>query len=974
MKKLMKSLMLFAAAAMALTSCENEAMNEGIEANDTFTLSFTADAPESKTSVTIVDNAANFDWSEGDQVAFVQWANGANKINKKKSEAADIAANGSATFTSEFDSVDGVVTSYDYAAIYPDANWKSNTDFSEVTAVVPSTQTLTDNTYDPAADLMMSKAILDVANKDGHGGKLVFHRLAAIGRMNLKGIPAGEIIQTVTITFEEAVLNGDVTINFTAGTAAYATTGSNVVTLNNGNLTAVTENPIFFTCFPGEYTGAYTFDVETDKAYYQKTGTINAEKPLTFTAGNVMGFSTTVSKTNDKATDKVYTKVTKNNLADYSGEYLLVCESKNIAFDGSGTTSAALDKDNNTFSVEIVDGTITGDYTAKSFTIAKVDGGYSVLAAGGLYIGNSGTGNGMSENATYSAGTYLNTIENCVLKGKGGLAMQVYSSGSNNRFRYYTSGKEAVSLYRLNGTGSDEELVKALESIEVSGAKTTFTVGDEWAFGGTVTAKYNDNSTEDVTEDATVNNSEVNLGTAGEYTVTVTYEGKTATYTITVNEEPQDDDVVAEGWYLVEDASTLAVGDKIVITNQDATYAISTNQKSNNREAKPVTKNANNNTITIDSNIQEIELKAGNSSGTFAFYVTGTNTGYLYAGSSTGNQLKTKATLDNHGSWTISISNGVASIQAKQSSNRNVMQYNYNSGTPLFACYASASQTALAIYKYVSGGSETPDPEEPTIVAPTITIDNITDVSAAGVTNAEQTVGLGSPVGEWTYTVTSEATWLSNMSLSEGKVIYTVAANNSDARNATVTITASCDGQTDVTKTFTIAQLAGESGGGDVEESKTYTEDFTTWTNNGQSNADTGTTTGNACTWTWQGASKQYWSNISSGSSLSNAITLLKPANADGTYVLSETLDGGIKSLTLTARSNNTGTGVNIYVIDVATGTTHKVGTLDTKSKKTDATATYDLTSLNITGQYQIKIANKSTTAYCCIGGLTWSN
>ena len=107
---------------------------------------------------------------------------------------------------------------------------------------------------------------------------------------------------------------------------------------------------------------------------------------------------------------------------------------------------------------------------------------------------------------------------------------------------------------------------------------------------------------------------------------------------------------------------------------------------------------------------------------------------------------------------------------------------------------------------------------------------------------------------------------------------------------------------------------------------------------------------------------------------MSNAITLLKPAAADGTYVLSEVLDGGIKSLTVTAISNNTSTGVNVYVIDVATGTTHKLGTVNTTTKKKDFTGTWDLSSKGITGKYQIKIANKSTAAYCCIGGVVWSN
>ena len=167
-------------------------------------------------------------------------------------------------------------------------------------------------------------------------------------------------------------------------------------------------------------------------------------------------------------------------------------------------------------------------------------------------------------------------------------------------------------------------------------------------------------------------------------------------------------------WTLVTDASTLAVDDQIVIAAFNANYALSTNQKSSNRDAASITKNGN--TATIGDDIQILTLKEGKSAGTFGFY-TG-SAGYLYAASSSGNQLKSKTTLDAHGSWTITIaSDGKASIVAAQSSNRNVMQYNPNNGSPLFACYKSASQQALCIYKYVeasSGGDEGGEGEDTT--------------------------------------------------------------------------------------------------------------------------------------------------------------------------------------------------------------------------------------------------------------------
>ena len=77
---------------------------------------------------------------------------------------------------------------------------------------------------------------------------------------------------------------------------------------------------------------------------------------------------------------------------------------------------------------------------------------------------------------------------------------------------------------------------------------------------------------------------------------------------------------------LVTDVSNLNVGDQIVIVALDSDFALSTNQKSNNRGQAAVTKDGATATLTTD--VQILTLEAGTKEGTFAF---NTGSGYLYA-------------------------------------------------------------------------------------------------------------------------------------------------------------------------------------------------------------------------------------------------------------------------------------------------------------------------------------------------------
>ena len=158
----------------------------------------------------------------------------------------------------------------------------------------------------------------------------------------------------------------------------------------------------------------------------------------------------------------------------------------------------------------------------------------------------------------------------------------------------------------------------------------------------------------------------------------------------------------ADTWTLVTKISDLATDDEVVIVANSANYALSTTQNGNNRGQASVTKDNTTKTVTWTGNsVQELTLKAGKNTGTFAFY---TGSGYLYAASSGSNYLRTEATLSANSSWSITITSaGVATIKATGSNTRNWLRYNSSNNPPIFSCYGSG-QGDVCIYKKVSAG------------------------------------------------------------------------------------------------------------------------------------------------------------------------------------------------------------------------------------------------------------------------------
>lgn len=150
-------------------------------------------------------------------------------------------------------------------------------------------------------------------------------------------------------------------------------------------------------------------------------------------------------------------------------------------------------------------------------------------------------------------------------------------------------------------------------------------------------------------------------------------------------------------WELVTDDSTLAAGDEIVIAATEYNYAISETQNGNNRGRASITKVSEPPSITFAGDAGVCSFILGGTTGAWTFYDE-VNEGYLYAASSSSNYLRTQATNNANGEWTIAISNNVATVISTGSYSRNWMRYNNSSS--IFSCYSSG-QADISLYRFV---------------------------------------------------------------------------------------------------------------------------------------------------------------------------------------------------------------------------------------------------------------------------------
>ena len=144
----------------------------------------------------------------------------------------------------------------------------------------------------------------------------------------------------------------------------------------------------------------------------------------------------------------------------------------------------------------------------------------------------------------------------------------------------------------------------------------------------------------------------------------------------------------------------LVAGGSYLIVNVANKKALGKTQNNNNRAAVSVTLTDSNTKIATISN-DVCELTLGGTTGAWTFFDAGwgSSGGYLFAASSSGNQLKTQENNDANGQWSITLgTSGVATITAQGNYTHNTIRYN---NSPLFSCYLPNNTQLLDVCLFV---------------------------------------------------------------------------------------------------------------------------------------------------------------------------------------------------------------------------------------------------------------------------------
>ena len=712
MKNLFKKTMLFAAAAMAFVSCENDTTDVNTLPGVDVTINATTEGTKSHFG----------DYNATDKTYPTLW-DGTEKwavcLNDKKVDAEEIEfsnGNTAASATVTFNEPEAYNGKYTLFAVSPLARFVSVSMASDyIRFRVPGSQTPSATSCDAAAQVLIAQS---EASETVSGFDVTFKHATAYGKFSFINVAEGGNVTGVTIKNKAA----DVAL---AGRYVYAPSTKTISFKDEAayeiNLQTNTTTDLWFACGPAQVQGKkLTFIINTDKGNLEKEVTM----PGNFVAGRVATFKIDMAGIEYPVVEEViqYKKVT--SLADITaGEYVIVHEVNSKMFVLPNTTAtgksqvsqiqlsskATINSDILTNVKDEVKWVLTGSTSAmkiKSYANEK-DYLYTTNDNNGLRI----SPNDNSSTITWAIEAYKTGFS--IKDSKNSRYCGVYTSGTDWRtytshHSNYGSNGAALTFYKKVSGGNEGGETPSTPAPELTITTTApIEVGAE---GDVATVKYTitnpvDGQSVTASADQTwVNNFDytvagevsfavdANTGEAREATVTLSYDGATP-QTIKISQAAAQqgggDEPATKVWTLVTDASTLKAGDQIIIAcNSKAVTASNTIVSGSNPYLDKITSTFSSDKTTITS--------VG--SGT-AILTLGGSAGAWTLTNESGKKLGTTAAKkvawgSGTTTWAITISSNNATIQSTTST---YGRFLYNVTSPRFTTYTSNTTSSMLL-------------------------------------------------------------------------------------------------------------------------------------------------------------------------------------------------------------------------------------------------------------------------------------
>lgn len=412
---------------------------------------------------------------------------------------------------------------------------------------------------------------------------------------------------------------------------------------------------------------------------------------ITVIAPTMTGDLALKAKWQKEDTTKAYfKKVTDVSELTEDAMYLIVYESgeKAFAFDSSLTSKLDVAKNYKEFDITSLGILVNEESKSVIFKIAKnTDGSYAILASNGNYIYHTGTKNTLSEEKKVNNSKHTITFDangNVILKmSSADYSVRFNSADSDMRFRYYKSGQQSISLYKYSTSTSEPSTSHKINYANLpegttNSIPTSYTEGETITLVDPVLAGYTFDGWFDNAECTGTKITEISAS----YTTDITLYAKFT----------KDSSAKVTKWKLVTDASSLKVGDEIVIAS-NSKGAIAGSLSGKFLTVVEATFNSGKSEITSSISSESIFVLGGEVD---KWTLTNSN-GKMLGASAAKSLAEAKGTT----TWKITIASNNATISSTNSSYGKIL---YNVNSPRFLNYTSntsASMLLPQIYKKV---------------------------------------------------------------------------------------------------------------------------------------------------------------------------------------------------------------------------------------------------------------------------------